>query len=417
MNRQMFILKDIDFVAFKNRSFVERMYILCLIVGFAFLPWSVKFNSASILIAVALCFVIVLRDKIELKGDNRYILILSVAYYLIHVLSLLYTENLKLGFFYLEKNFLFLFGPLLFCVLRKLEVKRVILLDVFGASVGLAMLVCFVLAFKNNYDYNIKYGLSTFEFNKWFYSYHLLSQNISIHPSYLACFISIVILYISTRLRTIQLGLVTVVTLLFICLVQLSARSILFSTVIFFTALLAIGIYNTRNYRFILLFGLVFGLVLFAVYFNDISRSRILQSFDFNDSNTSWGSASLRLKQWKSSIEVIRNNYFWGVGFGDVESELVNIYRSKNWNDLAEAKYNSHNQFLQTTCGSGAFGILILVSLITISFRKAIITQDTLYLGFLIVFFLFSMTESTLEVQKGIVYFNFFNSMFFFMRN
>jgi hypothetical protein len=43
--------------------------------------------------------------------------------------------------------------------------------------------------------------------------------------------------------------------------------------------------------------------------------------------------------------------------------------------------------------------------------------RDLLFMLFLASFMTFSLTESTLEVQKGIVFFTFFNSFFFFSKN
>lgn len=400
---------------FQNKSLLQKMFILFLFIIFITLPWSVKINSVSIIVTIVLCFLLLVKNGIDFKSADTSIILFSAAYYLIYVVSLLYTDNLSLGLFYLEKNFFFLFAPLIFYFVKKQEIKRVYFLYAFSATVSVAIFVCFILAIKNNYEYNIKNGLNFLEYNQWFYSYHLLSENISIHPSYLACFVSLVILHISVSQNEIKIRKVLGLLLLFFCLAQLSARSILFSTISFFFILLSMRIYYTRSFKFVWLFVFVIGLTVLIIYFNDVSRTRILQAWDFNNSNSNWGSASLRFKQWTSSIEIIRENLFLGVGFGDVEKELVRIYQSKQWNDLVIEKYNSHNQILQIACGSGVLGIAIFLTLMTISFRKAIVNRDPLYIGFLFVFSFFSLTESTLEVQKGIVYFNLFNSMFYFL--
>lgn len=403
-------------IRFNDKHFLRKLFVISVFTIFITLPWSVKANSFSIIVAIFLGLVLIVKDRITLDRDANFLVLTSIFYFSAYFFSLLYTENIKQGLFYLEKNFFFLFSPLIFYVLKKQDIKRVDLLNVYSLSVIISIMVCFVLAIKNNYEYNIEHGLYVFEFNKWFYSYHLLSENISIHPSYLACFISLAMIHIFVSNDKLTTGRLLIILFLFICLVQLSARSVLFSTFLFFLFLVFRKTYVTKNINHIWISLLALGLLILILSLNDISRTRILEMWDFNNPASNWGSASLRFKEWTASGEIIKNNPILGVGFGDVEKELIEVYDSRQWNDMVSAKYNSHNQILQIACGSGLLGVILFLLLLVVSVRKSLFAKDYPYAGFFLIFFVFSLTESTLEVQKGIVYFNLFNSMFYFIK-
>lgn len=148
---------------------------------------------------------------------------------------------------------------------------------------------------------------------------------------------------------------------------------------------------------------------------NDIIKGRLLAFTELlSNESSKWGSFHARFKEWQASFELVKSNPVWGVGPGDLMDELLKVYRQRGWVDFIEARYNSHNQLIQTTAGLGLPGMACLSCIILVSICWSIKKKDVLYMGFLFVSICFSMTESTLEVQKGIVFFNLFNSLLFF---
>jgi O-antigen ligase len=75
---------------------------------------------------------------------------------------------------------------------------------------------------------------------------------------------------------------------------------------------------------------------------------------------------------------------------------------------------NAHNQYLQTYIALGIPGILLLMILLAfpgwIAFRRI----HFVYFCFLAVFAFNILVESMLEVQAGVIYYAFFNALFFF---
>jgi O-antigen ligase len=200
-------------------------------------------------------------------------------------------------------------------------------------------------------------------------------------------------------------------------LILLSSRNILVTTLIIILFVGIIYALYTKNSKLILV-GLSIYVVLFlAILSNDITRSRIIDIFDVGKTDSQWGNISLRFQEWDASIDLIKPNIFFGVGPGDFRDELIKRYNARGWTDMAEERFNSHNQFLETLGRLGIFGLCVLLSIFFVSVREAFLKRDLLHLIFLASFVMFSLTESTLEVQKGIVFFTLFNSIFFFSKD
>jgi len=123
--------------------------------------------------------------------------------------------------------------------------------------------------------------------------------------------------------------------------------------------------------------------------------------------NTS--SSNLRLKVFKSSVFMIRNNFLFGVGTGDVQDELNKYYKSANYNeDFLEQNLNAHNEIFQTVMTLGLPGIISLLSIFVFGFWKALKSKKVLLFFFLVIVLSNLAFESMLKRQAGVIFFVFF---------
>lgn len=131
------------------------------------------------------------------------------------------------------------------------------------------------------------------------------------------------------------------------------------------------------------------------------------------DVNPSGHSVVQRLEFWKAAIGIIRKNFIFGVGTGDIQDAFNRQYEDmKSPLDL-EKRLRSHNQYLSITVALGVIGLLIfLLSLFYPYFYLK--KYDFLYTTFLLVALLSMLTEDTLETQAGVTFFTFFNCFFLF---
>jgi len=115
-----------------------------------------------------------------------------------------------------------------------------------------------------------------------------------------------------------------------------------------------------------------------------------------------------RLVNNYASITVIKNNFFFGVGIGDIQESLIEIYRNIRFRKL---QYNEHNQYLRFWLGSGFLSALIFIIWILKIFLKSLITKNAIAISISFTLLIFCFTESVLARQIGLSFFMFF--MFF----
>ncbi|PWH86820.1 O-antigen ligase family protein [Brumimicrobium oceani] len=115
-------------------------------------------------------------------------------------------------------------------------------------------------------------------------------------------------------------------------------------------------------------------------------------------------STSARVMVWDSSKELIRENFWFGVGTGDVKDELTQRNIEKGYSGVAEKRLNCHNQFLNSHIALGVFGSLFLFLSLAMNFLK--LRPDTLRswrLGIITILFIALLPESMMETQAGII--------------
>ena len=117
---------------------------------------------------------------------------------------------------------------------------------------------------------------------------------------------------------------------------------------------------------------------------------------------------SLRILSWDASIEIIKNNLLIGVGEGNKESKLLEMYLAKGYDEPAREMFNSHNLFLDFLLGGGIIGLGVflvgLSSLLMRSLRK----HDFVLLAFVFVFSFAALFENLLTRFSGNLFFAIF---------
>lgn len=128
-------------------------------------------------------------------------------------------------------------------------------------------------------------------------------------------------------------------------------------------------------------------------------------------------SAMQRLEFWKASLHIIGENWFTGVGTGDMNIAFGEAYNKMNSPLAPDQRWRSHNQYLSICVGFGIFGLLLF--LFAIFYPPLSLGRFTEYyfLVFLITALLAMLTEDTIESQAGVTFFAFFYAFFLFGRN
>lgn len=133
--------------------------------------------------------------------------------------------------------------------------------------------------------------------------------------------------------------------------------------------------------------------------------------------NPSGNSVTQKLEIWRTAIEIIRNNFWIGVGTGDVQNAFDQQYDDMDSVLLESSRLRGHNQFLTIFVTFGIVGLLWFFFVIFYPVWKNRKLIDYGYIMFLITVLLSFLSEDTIETQAGVTFFGLFTALLLFGRD
>jgi O-antigen ligase len=405
---------------------LRKIHLILLICIVSTLPFDIDFSFTGArlnnMFIVLLAIVTSISASLHKKRPPAAFLpgvAFFIGMYLIYVAGLLYTENLKQGFFELEKKAGLILFPLMFCfspARSRNDIRKI--LAFFCVSCVLTGLTCALIA---AYRY-ISIGDTRFFF------YHELSQIVGMHAAYLSmyCSFTIVILVYflvsKDHLRRNQQIIVwcaIAMTTIFIFLLagRIQIALLIFGAIVYF------GYRFSKKNNVIVgaLKAMVIGCLIFAAAFLfPTNRERFKQAINYKNQyglSGEWGEQQMRPLIWSCVFESFANAPIFGRGTGDTQDVLQECYIKNDYVSLLiwePVRFNAHNQFFEIAIGLGIIGLLVFVASLATSLLWALRHRDGLYFAFIIIFVVSCMTESLLQRHHGIVFYSFFNAFLFF---
>lgn len=115
----------------------------------------------------------------------------------------------------------------------------------------------------------------------------------------------------------------------------------------------------------------------------------------------------------KNALHVIKKNIVFGVGTGDIKSNLKKELHI-TCASLCDINQDPHNNFLYTFTGFGVFGILILCLFLLYLPCKSSLWKNSFFVVFFICGICMMMSESSFELMSGIMFYSLFFTFFVF---
>lgn len=408
-----------------------------LSVAIMALPFSIKICHTAIVLFL-LCWLCEggWQEKMMAIRQNT-LAQLIVAFFLAETLGIFYTND-NSAWFEVEKKIFLLLVPVALATtsskLSRKELYWVFYLFVISCFVGTVICIGNAVHQMNlwalgstplvNVDYlassNFKI-LNPHDSDRWlFFSYIALADGIGIHPTYFSLYIAFSIVFLLFQLndhaktmKLISWGLIAYFSFFIVCL---SSRIIIISLLLIFAMATAQTAVNQKTR--IMGAGLLILIFFFCflLYVNPISRYRNLQEitstpFNIQPNNVYKNSTQIRASLWWLGLKSYTYvNPIFGTGTGDVMNVMKNTSDEYNITNTLDS-YDPHNQFLFTLIGLGIIGLAMLIGLIVFSLYIGLVQQDYLFVTFIFLFFGLCITETALELQKGIVFFALFFSL------
>lgn len=344
---------------------------------------------------------------------NHRIVFFFIAVYLMYLLGMLYSEDAYEGGKNMFLKITMFFFPLIFLAPGYFQLPSLkLILKTFLFGCLLSSLVMFVHAV---YEWIIT--------GKNIFSYSALTNILDLNPAYIAMYLGFCIFVLLLPFfhmnvpRLFASGRISIILSLFFALMilLLSARQEMIASAL----LGGIGMLAYFARRQKVAMGLIaaasliliIGAIVILLPQTKMRLSKIETEFNEPYSDSTANSVTLRKVIWQSSLEIIAAHPLFGVGTGDVSTELLKKYEANRLMVPAAKNLNAHNQYLQTTLAIGLFGLFLLLLSFGAGIRLAIMYRSPLYLLFLLLFMICILTESMLEAESGVVFFAFFNAL------
>ena len=349
---------------------------------------------------------------------NKLLFFSLIFYYLLFIISFLWTDNIKNGFIYLESGLSFLVFPIIFVLTRSSKCKNVpailfsfILGNIIAILFNIARAIIRISRLEMPFNFELLFNT---QFRTIFtYAEFSFFQ----HPSYASMytvFAIVTVFYLVVQLNRSKKYLLTLV-LFFPSIFLYSSKVGIFSLflIILFIILISIIKYKKVLVSTIILFLLTFVFVIFAKNNERINAFIYHKKFNFDKKNNSI-TTDPRIFIWQSNIDLVKENLLLGTGIGDYKDEIAKVYTKNEYKAGLEKKYNAHNQFLENFASLGILGFLNLLILLVAATLISIKERRVLELAFLAIIGTNLLFESMFDKQAGTIFFVFFFSYFFF---
>jgi len=404
----------------------------------AALPFSVKVCHASLGIAI-LGWIGEgdWRSKWHRIKESRIVWLFTI-FFALHIAGMSYTEDVAAGWFDIEKKVTLILLPLVLVSMHRIDPKyTAAIFFVFIGACVIGTVICLIHSVKTIITGSVADPLASSVFwimnphasKNWLaFSYTDLASGIRMHPTYLSMYLIFCLLVIYSifhrdffhQSRGLQLSLIALCLYLGSFVIFLSTRI----TTIAFIALVFVGCYQLDvEERKVLRLLYSLGVAVFfmsMIYINPVSRYRNYQEIFWRPHIASKTtaprnlSADIRASLWWIGLRSAgETNVLIGAGTGDVDAVMKTTGRKYGVYNIL-GSHDPHNQFIFTMLGLGLIGLLLLLACFALPAYHAYRHSDFLYLAFICLFVFLCLTESVLELQKGIVFFSIFNSLLIF---
>lgn len=417
-------MKAVKDLKFKT---IIRSILLYLPLIFVFsLPVSQKISTLCL--PIWLCFTLLNIRNIRIKINYGHVV--PVIYYIFLMGSFLYSDKVLTRYFEYRLPLLvipilvILNGDQLFPIRTKI-LKSFVLGCIVAATICFGNAILNSLHFEDSGWYFSSKVLKEFSLsNSILYGgNHFFATNFSIlHQTvYFSMYLTLAILILIEfpfKDKRINWGIIVFLGITILCVLNRASYLILFVLMLYMT----IKKIKSNYIKVSVLFGLVTALVSFGNVNPRVKRSigniKTFLKDDGKDEarrNELINNIDRRILLWNEASDLIKENFYFGLGLGDVEDELDSRFKEKGLTTLIGL--NTHNQYLQTMLEVGLIGLLLLFTMFYFLFKNLSVTYTSILgVGFIILIGVNFMFESMFSRYSGLSFIIFFYCLFVFER-
>jgi O-antigen ligase len=343
-----------------------------------------------------------IKQKLQLLKSRPYML-LFLFYYLLHVISLLWSNDKTEAITQLSMRLPVLFFPLIIGTLIITTQLKERIIYAIAMVTTLAALLSLSLSFK---QYRLT-GNSGYLYNDSL-TIHFVLQ--SIYVAMLVNLSIVGLIYLLTK----RPSFIKVPGLLYLAIFILFGYHFLLASrsamIILYGGLFLYAVYyiiKKRKYLegSTLILGMFIGsFILFKFFPKTVQRFKELtytsyvynskaaeSHYDMQLNSEQWNGANTRLALWSCGWEVAKNNMATGVGIGDRIRAVNKVYKERNFTMAIQTQKNVHNSYLDALLTFGIGGLIFFVLTFVIAPLVDVAKRQNMFDLFVVTAFIVSM--------------------------
>ncbi|SDD25035.1 O-antigen ligase [Mucilaginibacter pineti] len=248
---------------------------------------------------------------------------------------------------------------------------------------------------------------------------HNFSEPLDIHATFFSFQLVIGLVYFFTILfkqarLSLKLFYVACCLILLCGLIQLSSKSILIILFVIINAAIPYYLLKGENRLMYVLAALMISAIGITALLNIPSfRERYITTLktDLSVAKPTEG-ADPRLARWEVVAKVIKQKPVLGHGSGSEVLLLKDgFFDAKLYNSFLVG-LNAHNEYLSFWLKSGIWGLLVYLFTLAYGFRAAFKKRNLVFISFMLVIAVVSLSEDVLDMDKGVMFYSLFFSLF-----
>lgn len=249
---------------------------------------------------------------------------------------------------------------------------------------------------------------------------HNFSMPIGIHATYLSvytAFSMLSFLYLFFREQRLLQKWIYIISVLILSagLLQLSSRAVFVASLFIINFLFPFFLFKgKKRVVFFLTASVISAITLILINNVESFKTRYISELktDLTDSVMIIENTEPRIARWNATLELVKKSPVIGYGTGAEKELLKEKYFEKGLYISFLNEFNAHNEYLSIAIKTGLLGLVLFVYVLYFGFAEALKKRDILFLVFMVMIAIVSVSENLLSLNKGIFFYSFFFSLF-----
>ncbi len=405
-------MKQLFFIDDTTANKISYYHLAVFLIALPF-----DFFYSEIILISFLMHTLIHTRKVDVKNIFSKSVLILISIYLLGLAAILYSPDKSEGINVVSRQLAMLLFPVLFALTSlDLGKYKLNLICIFGFTCTATILYLYADAVHTLFYFHLPLpSLFTQAFMN-----HNFSMPVGIHATYLSVYTAfslLVFLYLALKKPELKQRWIYIIAAVILSagLIQLSSRAVFIAFLITVNLAFTFFLFHgKKRLLFFLTASCISVITLLVILSVDSFKTRYISELkaDLTNDVKIVENTEPRLARWNATIELIKGSPVIGYGTGAEKRLLKEKYFEKGLYISYLNEFNAHSEYLSILIKTGVIGLAIFAYILYFGFTSAIRKKDILFLSFMVIITIVSVSENILDLNKGIFFYSFFFPFF-----